>query len=229
MKPENIAQYLRDNPQFFDDYAEMLADIRIPHPHDNRVISISERQMISLREKNRQLQDKLYELISIGKNNDSISEKIHRLTVALLAYHSLEEMLHGLNEHLHEDFSIPHVALRLWFSKDAINEDQRPELMPVSETLRGSVDSMTRPYCGPHIPDEVKLWFGRDAKHLQSFSMVPLRRQHPIGLLAMASPEPERFYPDMGTLYLERLGELIAGTLARFEHEPIEISMHEFS
>lgn len=229
MKPENVAQYLRDNPQFFDDYAEMLADIRIPHPHDDRVISISERQMATLREKNRQLQDKLYELIRIGENNDAISEKIHRLTVALLSYHSLEEMLHGLHEHLREDFSIPQVALRLWFSSDAISDDQRPEFTPVSETLRTTVDSMPRPYCGPHLPDEVKLWFGRDAKHLQSFSMVPLLRQRSIGLLVMASPEPERFYPDMGTLYLERLGELIAGTLARFEHEHIEISTHEFS
>ena len=34
-----------------------------------------------------------------------------------------------------------------------------------------------------------------------------------VGLLALASEDPQRFYPDMGTLYLKRIGELIATSL----------------
>ena len=59
MKPEDVAQYLQDHPQFFNEYADLLADIHIPSAHDDRVISINERQVISLRERNRVLQDKL--------------------------------------------------------------------------------------------------------------------------------------------------------------------------
>lgn len=217
MKPEDVAHYLRNNPQFFDDYAEMLADIRIPHPYEGRVISISERQMISLREKNRQLQVKLHELISIGENNDKIGEKMHRLAVALVEFNSLEAMLRGLHDHLREDFAIPHVALRLWFANPAAGEGQRPEFAPVSEAVHALVDNMARPYCGPHLADEINQWFGQDAPLLRSFCMIPLRRKHAIGLLVMGSPELERFYPDMGTLYLERLGALIAGALTRLK------------
>lgn len=227
MKPENVARYLRKNPQFFVEYAEMLADIRIPHPYDGRAISISERQLTLLREKNRQLQEKLHELISIGENNDLIGEKMHQLTMALVAFNSLDEMLNGLNDTLREIFSIPHVAVRLWFSCDSTDDKRRPEFAPISETMRTTVESMAKPYCGPHLTDEIKQWFGPDAPQLRSFSMIPLRRKDTFGLLVMGSPEPERFYPDMGTLYLERLGELIASALIRLERWNIEPQVHE--
>jgi len=40
-----------------------------------------------------------------------------------------------------------------------------------------------------------------------------LRDGEVFGLLALASEDPQRFYPDMGTLYLKRIGELIATSL----------------
>ncbi|AKH37855.1 MULTISPECIES: DUF484 family protein [Nitrosomonas] len=227
MKPENVAHYLRKNPQFFVEYAEMLADVRIPHPYENRVISINERQMVSLREKNRLLQEKLHELISIGENNDMIGEKMHQLSVALMESNSLEEMLNRLNDSLRENFSIQQVIVRLWFLKDSPDNQQRPEFTPVSEAVRTAVESMAKPYCGPHLTDEIKQWFGDETPQLQSFSLIPLRRKHTFGLLVMGSPELERFYPDMGTLYLERLSELIAGALIRLGCWNIEAQVHE--
>jgi len=47
---EEVAQYLRENPKFFDEYADMLADIFVSHPHGGRAISISERQIVTLRD-----------------------------------------------------------------------------------------------------------------------------------------------------------------------------------
>jgi uncharacterized protein YigA (DUF484 family) len=55
---------------------------------------------------------------------------------------------------------------------------------------------------------------GEAAQHLRSFSYVPLRDGEVFGLLALASEDPQRFYPDMGTLYLKRIGELIATALS---------------
>ena len=36
-----------------------------------------------------------------------------------------------------------------------------------------------------------------------------------FGLLVMASEEAHRFYPELGTLYLERIGEMAAAALLR--------------
>ena len=44
---------------------------------------------------------------------------------------------------------------------------------------------------------------------------MPLRDQGVcFGLLALGSAESERFYPEMGTLYLGRIAELAAAALA---------------
>jgi uncharacterized protein YigA (DUF484 family) len=58
-------------------------------------------------------------------------------------------------------------------------------------------------------------WFGEASAHLRSFSYLPLREEGAFGLLALASEDPQRFFPEMGTLYLKRLAELVSAALAR--------------
>ena len=51
MKAENVAEYLQKNPDFFEAHTELLTDLVIPHPYGGRTISLSERQMLMLRER----------------------------------------------------------------------------------------------------------------------------------------------------------------------------------
>lgn len=215
MKSEDVAQYLQDHPQFFDEYVDLLADIHIPHPHNDRVISINERQVISLRERNRVLQDKLLELISFGEENDAIGEKMHRLAIALLSISNIDEFFNALNFSLHEDFAVPLVAMRFW--NISCSDKARVEFTPVSKDVHIIAESLSQPYCGNHIADEIKHWFDEGAEHLNSFSMIPLNTTQTIGLLVLGSPDAERFYPEMGTLHLKRLGELVCTTIARHD------------
>ena len=112
MKPKDVAQYLQDNPQFFEKYADTLANIYVSHPHNGKVIPISERQIVTLRDKNQTLQNKLLELISFGEENDAIGEKMHRFSVALLTFNSLDALLQGINLNLCGGFAVPHTAIR---------------------------------------------------------------------------------------------------------------------
>ena len=43
MKADDVARYLQDNPQFFEEYADLISRLVIPHPHGGRTISITER------------------------------------------------------------------------------------------------------------------------------------------------------------------------------------------
>lgn len=214
MKAEDVAQYLQEHPQFFNDHADLLADIQISHPQDDKVISLNERQIISLRERNRALQDKLLELISFGEENDAIGEKMHRLSIALISVSNLDELLNALYFSLKEDFSVPLVAMRFWNIPNA--DQSKVEFTSISEDVHAIAESLPQPYCGNHIADEIKQWFGDDAEHLHSFAMIPLNTTRTIGLLVLGSPDPERFYPEMGTLHLKRLGELACTTLTRY-------------
>lgn len=224
MKPEDVAQYLQDHPQFFNEYADLLANIHIPSSHGDRVISINERQAISLRERNRILQDKLLELISFGEENDAIGEKMHRLTIALLSVSSMDEFLNALYFSLREDFAVPLVAMRLW--NIACNNKDHVEFTPTSKDVHVIAESLSQPYCGNHIADEIKYWFGEGSEHLSSFSMIPLNTTQTIGLLILGSPDAERFYPEMGTLHLKRLGELVCTTIVRYSPASEAIQNH---
>src|SRR5262245_14333029 len=84
MNPDDVARYLRTNPQFFDQHPELLEKINVPHPYGGRAIPLSERQTVALREKNKTLEGKLGELLQFGEENDAISEKVHRLSTALV-------------------------------------------------------------------------------------------------------------------------------------------------
>lgn len=217
MNPEQIARYLKDHPEFFENYAEQMADIHVPHPHGGRAIPISERQMLALRDKNRLLEEKLRELIRFGEENDTIAEKIHRLSLAMMAARDLAALLYALSFHLREDFAVPQVAVRVW-GLPAGSRDL-PELAAASDDVKAIGASLTHPYCGVHVVDEVLGWFGEMGSHLRSFAMVPLRQDGTRGLLVLASEDSSRFYPEMGTLYLSRLGELAGAALARFAAE----------
>ena len=214
MTSEEIAQYLQDHPQFFEEHAELMSHMVIPHPHGGRTISITERQMLSLRDKNKQLEVKMNELLQFGEENDSISEKMHRLGVAMIAAASFQSVLHTLNFHLRDDFSIPHVALRLWNRPD--NADELPEFTEVSAELQAFAETLGQPYCGSTSGFETSSWFGEASKQVRSQALIAMRNGGgTIGMIALGSEDAQRFYAGMGTLYLERLGEMASAALAR--------------
>lgn len=210
---KDVAQFLKDNPDFFDQYAEALAQITIPDPHGGRAVSITERQMGSLRDQVRRLESKLVELIRFGEENDALLAKTHRLVVALTGAADSAAVLGVLYAHLGGDFAVPHVAVRLW---DVPGDAMAPEFTLMSATARDFAAALKRPYCGAGSGPDVLAWFGERGTQVRSLALVALRRDgETFGLLALGSEEPQRFYAEMGTLYLERIGEVAAAALAR--------------
>ena len=195
---EDVAEYLKSNPIFFEQYADLLAQIFVPHPHGGHTVSLAERQMLTLR----------------GEENDAISEKVHRLVVGLIAAETFQAVIHLLNFHLRDDFSVPHVALRLWNAPDGVED--LPEFAAVSEELQVFAETLNRPYCGSTAGFGTASWFGEHANHIRSQALIAFRNGGgTIGMIALGSEEAQRFYADMGTLYLERLGEMVSAALAR--------------
>ncbi len=216
MKADDVARYLRENPAFFETYADMLGEISIPHPHGGRAIPLSDRQMLALREKSRALELRLAELLQIGEENDAIGEKMHRLSLALLAAPDLQSLLTVLYLHLREDFSVPHAALRIWGAGPASGGGEIPEFRAVGEQLKRYAASLSQPFCGPSGDAEAAAWFGESASHVRSVAHMTLRDKECFGMLALGSEDVLRFYPEMGTLYLKRMGELAGAALLKF-------------
>jgi uncharacterized protein len=209
---DDVARYLQENPVFFEEYPDLLSQIYVPHPHGGQAIPLSDRQVMSLREKAKALEGKLAELIQFGEENDVISEKVHRLAVALLSARTLPTALHELYYNLREDFAIPHASLRLWRGAG-----DRAEFRPSSAELRDFAAKLDEPFCGPNANFEAAAWFDEAAPHIRSVAFMPLRElDETFGLLALASEDSARFYPEMGTLYLKRIGEMVSAAMLRF-------------
>jgi uncharacterized protein YigA (DUF484 family) len=218
LKADDVARYLRENPTFFETHADMLADMSIPHPHGGRAIALSDRQLLTLREKSRALESRLTELLQIGEENDAIGEKMHRLSLALLAAPDWESLLNVLYFHLREDFAVPHAALRIWGAERGAPEGAAgsPEFRGVGEQLKRYAASLSQPFCGPSSDAEAAAWFGESASHVRSVAHMALRDRDCFGMLALGSEDVLRFYPEMGTLYLKRMGDLAGAALLRF-------------
>ena len=127
---DQIAEFLRANPDFFESNVDVLLNINVTHPHGGRTVSIPERQLIATREKVKLLEGKLSELITFGQENDVLSEKIHRLTLALIASTSREQLIDTLYLDLLDNFQVPHVAVRLW--NVSLPDAPAPEFLPVT-------------------------------------------------------------------------------------------------
>ncbi len=209
---DQVAQFLRDNPEFFAHHGELLGQIHVPHPYSGQAISIGERQVLMLRDRARGLENKLKEFIQFAEENDAIGEKLHRLSLGLMRARSLEAALASLYLGLGEDFAVPHATVRLW------GETSQPlsEFERVSEDIRVLAAGLNAPQCGHAVPDEVRAWFGESGAHLRSFAIAPLKEPDLGGLLVLASEDAKRFYPEMGTLYLQWLAELSGAALSRF-------------
>lgn len=202
MKTQDIAQYLQDNPQFFEEHVEMLTQISLPHPHGGRTISLSERQLLALREKNKELEKKLRELIAFAQDNDALQHKVHEFVIALFAARDLATLQEMIPHLLRDIFAIPHTALHLW------------QTNPPSAEVLAFADAQNQPVCLHHAAHDTAAWFGEHAAQLRSYAYLPLHAgSETIGLLVLASEDKQRFYPEMGTVFLERIAEAVASAL----------------
>ncbi|MFZ1325888.1 MAG: DUF484 family protein [Candidatus Contendobacter sp.] len=208
-----VVAYLRDHPEFFSAHADLIEDLHIPHPCQPAV-SLLEYQNRLLREHCQRLRGKLLELVAIARDNDRLAERVQRLALGLLdARGGLDELLHGVKAILRDEFKADGVALCLAMPPtvglSAVEEFLRPDVIGLFD----DVFRAGRPQCGPLTPEQTAILFGEGASFVSSAALVPLGGSDWRGLLAVASSNPRRFHPGMGTLFLERIGELITQTL----------------
>ena len=218
MNADDVASYLHNNPDFFVDHAALLREMNFSNTHGASAVSLVERQVGLLREKVRLLEGKLGELIGFGEENDVIADKVHRLAVDLQAATGLSRVAGVLYANLSGTFAVPCVAVRLWgvAAGDAATAE---EFQPVSDEIKLIAGSLQHPYCGVADNQEAVVWFGERSTPIRSMAQIPLREQGfggaCFGLLVLASEDVHRFYPDMGTLYLSRIGDLAGAALLR--------------
>ena len=210
----DVAGFLREHPDFFVRHLALLEVLRLPHPTQGAV-SLVERQMGVLRERNRQLERKLNELIQLARENEQLSANLHRLGLGLLQADSLDCVLATTREQLCEEFKADEVVVRLMVANAA-------EFLHASDpdgrmiAYFADLFERRRPLCGHASREQLDCLFGDEvAATLGSAVLIPLFDTEPLGILALGSREVSRFHPSMGTLFLGYLGELVGAAVSK--------------
>jgi uncharacterized protein YigA (DUF484 family) len=207
-----VAQYLADHPQFFEEHAGLLGQVKLSSPLTGKAVSLQERQMEVMRDKYKALELRLAELLRIGEENTAIARRFHRWHQALLATSSPEAMPRALVDGLALHFGLPQATLRLW--QLAPGHADAWFARDVSDDVRIFAASLRAPYCGSNRDFEAVRWLD-DAAAVSSTVMLPLRSgADTFGLLVMGSPDPARFTERMGTEFLVHIGETASTALA---------------
>ena len=110
---ESIANYLQRNPDFFERHQGVLVRLKLPHVRGGATISLVERQIEVLREKQASLEAKLGELVRVARANDAIAERLHRFTRRLLRDLPRDASIARIETGLREDFDAFHAVLIL--------------------------------------------------------------------------------------------------------------------
>jgi uncharacterized protein len=211
----DIANYLANTPAFFERHAELLASVQLTSPHGQRAVSLQERQMEMLRDKIRGLEGKIIEMIRHGQDNVSIAERLHRWTRALLLTPQPAELPAVLVRELMHHFMIPQAGIRIWGGAAGFAAHEFAQ--PVGNDVTVFASSLSVPYCGVNSGFEAAQWLAEPAS-AKSMALIPLRAEaseSAFGMLVLASPDPTRYTAEMGTEFLQRIGEIASAALSR--------------
>ena len=210
---QEVIAWLRNHPEFFTDQPKLVEELRIPHPC-RPAVSLLEHQNRLLREHVQRLHDKLIELVNIARDNDRLAERVQRLALGLLdARGGLDELLHGVKAILREEFKADCVALCLAVPPTVGLREVEELLRPDVVGLFDEVFRAGRPQCGRLSLEQATVLFSDGACHAVSAALIPLDGGQWRGLLAVGSGDANRFHPGVGTLFLERIGQLVSQAL----------------
>jgi uncharacterized protein len=217
-----VGDYLQAYPDFFERHSPLLAKLRLPHLRDvGSTVSLVERQVEVLRDRNQSLERKLKELLDVARANDALADRIHRLSQRLIRARTLLDTIHAVETSLREDFEAMHSVLVLFL------EEARPLEPETGRFLRigavGDADIKTfesllqsgKPRCGQVRDVQRDYLFGKDSVEIGSVALTPLGPKGELGILAIGASDAERFHPAMSTEFLSRIGELVTYALMR--------------
>ncbi len=214
---DDIAIFLQENPEFFQEHANVFANLRVPHPNEARAISLGERQIMVLRAKAKDLEWKLSGLVHNAAGNEKISKTLMAWCCRMLAEPNADQLPGHIVRSLGDLFELPAIALRLW-NLPALGDSEFTQ--DVTPAIRQYANDLAKPYCGPLRDQEVAQWLGTPPVSLAIVALKPLNSATPCGLLVLGSDDAERFTEDMGTAFLDTISELAGASLTRLCGEP---------
>jgi uncharacterized protein YigA (DUF484 family) len=208
-----VSRYLRQNPDFLEKQPALLKNLELSHA-SGPAISLIERQVQYLRQENQALEHQHNQLIQVAADNEKLMHRLHQLTLELMSMGDLPSFFDLLSKALLTEFKADILNITLFELKIVagpktpifhIRHDD-PELQQFQDALE-----VGHSVCGRLNRNKRDYLFGARAQWVESMVLIPMGKD---GMMAIGSSDPARFYPGMGTLFLDLLADVVTSRLA---------------
>jgi len=217
-----VAAFLRRHPKFLQQFPDLAVSMVVPR-ESGPAASLASYQLEVLRDKNRELTRRLHELFANAQENERLAVRTHQLTLALLKQSDAATTLRAMAASLAEDFQGDLVRVVLFDAVDGLDDVDWLQVIQRGDARVGPFRDCLgdgEPLCGRLQPEKNEVLYGERLEEVQSSALLPLVAAGgapALGLLAVGSHDPNRFYPGMGTLFLRMMGESLTTALLRFD------------
>ncbi len=218
---QTVHDYLAADPDFFERHPDLLGMLRLPHAKGGTV-SLVERQVSMLRQKEFKLQRKLKDLIEVARANDLLAAKIHELTLQLIAAKDLAATIAAIEVAMRSGFEADEAVLVLFADPTQFDDVESGRFFRVLERA----DDRLRPFatflggrgprCGKIRDAQLEFLFPGATEDVGSVAMMPLGNKADLGFLAIGSSDSDRFHAGMSMDFLARVADLISCSLRRY-------------
>ena len=204
---EAVAAYLLAHPTFFAEHDDLLLDMQIPHQRGDSV-SLVERQLKLLRDRNIEMRHRLSHLMDVARDNDRLFEKTRRLILDLLDADTLDAVVMAVEDRLRQDFGVPFVSLIL-FGENAAPVGRWVATSEAQQAIGGLLAG-GKTVSGNLRDHELDFLFGEaQRKEVGSSAVAAVEYQGLHGVLAIGSRDPHHYKSTVGTLFLGYIAEVL--------------------
>ena len=214
---DTVREYLKNNDDFLQRHPDMLDYLHVSHATGSAV-SLVEKQVAVLRERNMDMRHRLTALSSNARENDRLYEQSSKLVLQLLEADSIDTLNSVLLDSLCNGIGVEYACLILYsdkFNSSSVRTEDR-------DAASGQIGSLFRGHksvCGTLRKAEIGYLFP-DAGDSGSAAIAPLTDgDEPMGLIAVGSSDADRYNSNVGTLFLSHIADVIARLLPRLRGE----------
>ncbi len=227
MNKDQVAIYLNEHPEFFNEYPELLKKIKDIKDEDLPIepmstLSMADRIIKRVHDDKEHLKSKLEWLFEISLANEKIQEHLFEIERLVLTSTNLDQMVDQLKIEIPNRFGIPNVLLCLVKGSDHFMEDR------LRQRYNGNLDETVKFIC----QETADNWFASGLKPIlrseiedsqvfgpssgckdgiRSEALIPIVAQGcMVGAIAFGSPKPFHFHDGLGTDFLERMADKVA-------------------
>jgi len=213
LNDEIVREYLKNHDDFLQRNPDMLDYLHISHASGS-AISLVEKQASVMRERNKDMRQRLKTLTANARDNDALFEQTRALVLKLIDANSIADLYETFMASMTSDFRADYASMIL-FGEQA-GEGWRTESPEAVKREIGSLFRGNKAVCGALRKEELAFLFP-SGSGTGSAALMPLDNGAQLGLIAVGSADANYYNSKVGTMFLSHLADVIVKLLSRLQ------------